>query len=140
MRSRRVRIFVACKDSVSEFIQQIEPVLGFQMTSNEGNVLGLRATRELLYVYSDSKNHYGLSIRRQNYLINDDDLNFEDYDYEIRCYAEEIENNLSEELRIADEFARIIFNRLKSMNQFRLMLVDDIDEKLDEFYPKSNNG
>jgi len=131
---------VACKDSVSEFIQQIEPVLGFQMTSNEGNVLGLRATRELLYVYSDSKNHYGLSIRRQNYLINDDDLNFEDYDYEIRCYAEEIENNLSEELRIADEFARIIFNRLKSMNQFRLMLVDDIDEKLDEFYPKSNNG
>ena len=90
-------------------------------------------------MYSNIVDHRGLLIRRQNYLINDGDLNFEDYDYEIRCYPIDTEYNLAEYLRIADEFARFVFNRLKATNQFQLMMAEEVQVKLDEYVPEQGD-
>jgi len=138
MKYREVSVFVNCKKPHEKFVQQIEPILGFQMTSNTNNVLGFR-DHEILYVYSNIETHRGFIILPQNYLSNDGDLNFEDCDYEIRCYSVDTGYNFAEETRIADEFAQWVFNRLKATNQYRLMLVDDIQIKLDEYAPEQGD-
>ncbi len=67
-------------------------------------------------------------------LDNDRDMNFEDYQYEVRFW-ENTDNSPEERERLQKVVGRKIFERLKSTKKYPLMLVFDVQHKLDEYHP-----
>jgi len=65
---------------------------------------------------------------------NDKDINFEEYPYNLSIRALKISNEL-ERKKWRDDFASYVFQKLKATESYRLMLVDDLQVKLEEFAP-----
>lgn len=77
----------------------------------------------------------------RDYFENDGDLNFADYFFYLSIdwswyQAEELGLKSREQLdTYRDKFAQDLFNRLKALRRWPLMLVYDMGRKLDEFTP-----
>ena len=65
---------------------------------------------------------------------NDRDIKFEEYPYNLSIRALNISHEL-ERQKWRDEFASYVFQKLKATERYRLMLVDDLQVKLEEFAP-----
>jgi hypothetical protein len=68
-------------------------------------------------------------------LENDRELKFEDFNYDIAFW---VNRNLSESSveQVRQSEGRKIFGAIKQTNKYALMLVDDLQRKLDEYRPK----
>lgn len=67
-------------------------------------------------------------------LENDRDIKFEEYPYNLSIRALNISNELDRK-KWRDDFASYVLNKLKATESYRLMLVDDLQVKLEEFAP-----
>jgi hypothetical protein len=65
---------------------------------------------------------------------NDKDINFEEYPYNLSIRALNISNELDRK-KLRDEFASYVLHKLKATESYRLMLVDDLQVKLEELAP-----
>ncbi|HBK96192.1 MAG TPA: hypothetical protein DD001_02110 [Microcoleaceae bacterium UBA10368] len=65
---------------------------------------------------------------------NDKDINFEEYPYNLSIRALNISNEIDRK-KWRDDFASYVFQKLKATERYRLMLVDDLQVKLEEFAP-----
>jgi len=65
---------------------------------------------------------------------NDKDIKFEEYPYNLSIRALNISNELDRQ-KWRDDFASYVFQKLKATESYRLMLVDDLQVKLEEFAP-----
>lgn len=65
---------------------------------------------------------------------NDRDIKFEEYPYNLSIRALNISNELDRQ-KWRDDFASYVFQKLKATENYRLMLVDDLQVKLEEFAP-----
>jgi hypothetical protein len=65
---------------------------------------------------------------------NDKDINFEEYPYNLSIRALNISNELDRK-KWRDEFASYVLHKLKATESYRLMLVDDLQVKLEELAP-----
>ncbi|MEG3975991.1 hypothetical protein QT970_15405 [Microcoleus sp. herbarium8] len=65
---------------------------------------------------------------------NDRDIKFEEYPYNLSIRALNISNELDRQ-KWRDDFASYVFQKLKATERYRLMLVDDLQVKLEEFAP-----
>lgn len=65
---------------------------------------------------------------------NDRDIKFEEYPYNLSIRALNISNEF-ERKKWCDDFASYVFQKLKATEKYRLMLVDDLQVKLEEFVP-----
>jgi hypothetical protein len=65
---------------------------------------------------------------------NDRDIKFEEYPYNLSIRALNISNEL-ERKKWRDDFASYVFQKLKATERYHLMLVDDLQVKLEEFAP-----
>lgn len=65
---------------------------------------------------------------------NDRDIKFEEYPYNLSIRALNISNELDRN-KWRDEFASYVLHKLKATESYRLMLVDDLQVKLEEFAP-----
>ncbi|MEZ2230204.1 MAG: hypothetical protein ACBR50_28495 [Microcoleus sp.] len=65
---------------------------------------------------------------------NDRDIKFEEYPYNLSIRALNISNELDRQ-KWRDDFASYVFQKLKATERYHLMLVDDLQVKLEEFAP-----
>jgi len=65
---------------------------------------------------------------------NDRDIKFEEYPYNLSIRALNISNEFDRQ-KWCDDFASYVFQKLKATESYRLMLVDDLQVKLEEFAP-----
>jgi hypothetical protein len=124
--SRSVDIFVKSAAEIANFALDIESLFNIklQLISNR---------QEFWYEF---RNHQiSLSLGTHD-LENDRDMNFEDYPYHISVRAINI-NTEKERQKWCDDFALFVFDKFKSTNKYSLMLVEDLQKKLEEFSPIS---
>ena len=67
-------------------------------------------------------------------MIEHRDIKFEEYPYNLSIRALNISNQLDKQ-KWRDDFASYVFQKLKGTERYRLMLVDDLQVKLEEFAP-----
>ncbi len=122
--ARYINVFVDTQESPSDFASSLESILGIQLQ---------KVNREpIYYEYSDGNSRsfdFG-----EHYLENETDLNFEDYKYQIEIGTFNTSSH-EEKRKLGLEFAQQLFDALKKSGKYRVMLVDSIDIKLDEFSP-----
>jgi hypothetical protein len=86
---------------------------------------------ETWYEYDDPR--FNLTVGT-NGLENDRNLNFEDYPYTITIWPRKPYNKENKEMWYHD-FVGPMFEKLKANGQYGLMLVVDVQQKLEEFRP-----
>ncbi|HLO89491.1 MAG TPA: hypothetical protein VK203_31400 [Nostocaceae cyanobacterium] len=126
--SRSLDIFVASEMQIMDFVEQIESLLDIKLQL-------IRDEYESWYEYHDSNIHLILGGHE---FENDRDMNFEDYRYLISIRARNIETEEERE-KWRNDFTDKVFSKLKETQKYPLMLVDDVQTKLEEFFPISNS-
>jgi hypothetical protein len=66
---------------------------------------------------------------------NSHNMNFQDYRYDIEVRALNIQTE-EERKKWRDDFAHAVFKKLKETNSYRLMMIENLGVKLEEFDPK----
>jgi hypothetical protein len=117
-------LFILSKAPLEDIVKELETLLKLpaQRFSDE---------YEIWYVLHDDHTLY--SVGDQEY-VNDNDVHFEDYQYDIEVQATNIKD-ADERARHLEDAAYQLFNLLKQTKKYPLMLVDNLQIKLDEFYP-----
>jgi len=120
--SRTIDIFVSTPKALSNFVYEIEAHLNlkFKLMSDQG---------EIWYEY---QNDLLIVTIGEHTFENDRDMNFESYRFDISIYQKKINIQNQNELQILN-FAYLIFNILKSTNIGQLMMVDDLQNKIEEY-------
>ncbi len=131
-----IQIFVGFKSPLfKNFCQEIEAILGLDfrfMPDSGGNDCFD------YYVFADEHRRITLSETGEGF-ENDRDMNFGDYQHYIGVQA--IGWRYEEEHdRILNESSRAIFEKLKAAGRYPLMMIYDMQRKLDEFQPKQNEA
>jgi hypothetical protein len=123
--SYTVSIFAGGGSSLERLAGDLSRLLSIELK----RVADLDGTR---YTYFASD--FDISVLGEHEFVNDRDMNFEDYAYEInfrRRGSMTPEAAQTETLR----FARSAFSKLKESRKYRLMLVEDTQKKLASFDP-----
>ncbi len=122
-------IFLDSEEPIEKVAEHIEAVLGIKF-----EVVSLG--RNVLYRFQDGQKWIELS---RHSLVNAPDvdgneINFERYSYdmEVGIYNVEVPENYT---RIRLDYAWSIFNSLKATKKYQIVLVDNLQLKLDEFSP-----
>jgi hypothetical protein len=124
---RSVDIFAESEVSLEDFVQDIEKLLGIKLQRiSEGE--------EIFYEFRDP--HVVFTVGTHD-LANDRDMNFEDYRYHLSARALNISTE-EERKKWRDEFARVIFQKLKTTQNYHLILVEDTQVKVAEFHPEAD--
>ena len=121
--SRPMDVFIASKESLEDFVKELETLLKLpaQRFSDE---------YETWYVLYDDHTLY--SVGDHEY-VNDNNVPFEDYQYDIEVQATNI-IDADERKKHLEDAAYQLFNLLKQTKKYPLMLVDNLQIKLDEFH------
>jgi hypothetical protein len=88
--------------------------------------------------YTDSLYHFFLILVDNHGLINDRDMNFEDFRYELSVLEKRrMPNEISR--RKCLEFSKMAFDILKRTGKYRIMLTENVQSRVEYFDP-SNRG
>ena len=122
--SRTLDIFVDFPQEIEYLIKELELILAlkFELVSD-----GI----DNWYEFRNST--ITLTIGKHDF-ENDHDIKFEEYPYNLSIRSRNISNEF-ERKKWCDDFASYVFQKLKSTERYRLMLVDDLQMKLEEFAP-----
>jgi hypothetical protein len=121
-----VYVFVRAEADLADFAKELEQLLG----------IDLRRESDDYGTWYEFINPRAAVTLGEHEFINDRDLKFEDYRYDIQVRALRIKtDDPNEPLRRRDEFARSVFEKLKATRKYPLMLVDNLQTKLEEFHP-----
>ncbi|HEV2661834.1 MAG TPA: hypothetical protein VGU68_14595 [Ktedonobacteraceae bacterium] len=123
--SRQMHIFVDTEESLEDFIQMLESLLGMSAHLHSED-------REVWYELQNASMFF--SVGTHEY-VNDRDMLFESYLYDIEMSVTDIKDG-EERLRRLKQVARSLFDTLKQSQHYQLMLVDDLQVKLDEFHSR----
>ena len=122
--SRSVDIFVKADAPLEDFVRRAEAILGFD----------LRRIEEDPEPYYEFRDDRVVLTAGTHDLENDRDMSFEDFPYHLSIRA--LNLGTEEQRRTRREaFARTVFDKLKATGAYELMLVDDVQTKLEEFSP-----
>ena len=122
--SRTLDIFIEFPQEIEHLIKELELILAlkFELFS-DGN--------ENWYEFRNST--ITLTVGKHDF-ENDQDINFEEYPYNLSIRSLNISNELDRQ-KWRNDFASYVFQKLKATERYRLMLVDDLQVKLEEFAP-----
>jgi hypothetical protein len=117
-------IFVDSEAGMANLAKEIESLLNiqFQLISDR---------YETWYEYRNPR--ISLTLGEHDF-ENDRDINFEEYRYYLSVIALNLDTE-AERKKWRDEFASFVFQKLKATQKYRLMLVEDLQVKLEEFCP-----
>ncbi len=122
--SKYLKIFVDSGESPEAFAKSLEKLSGLTLeTTDDG---------DNLYKYSDHE-HRWFTVGYHPF-ENDGDLHFEEYLYCIEIGIFDV-YDWQERQQMLIEFARNLFDKLKASQKYHLLLVDNLQIKLDEFIP-----
>ena len=123
--ARSMDIFVGLEVPIKIFVKEIETVLGIKLQRiSDGD--------EVCYEFQNA--HIIFTVGMHNF-VNDRDMNFEDYHYHLSVLAPNIGDG-ADPKKWRDEFARKVFQKLKAGRRYPLMLVEDVQVKLETFCPE----
>ena len=122
--SRTLDIFVDFPHEIEYLIKELELILAlkFELVSD-----GI----DNWYEFSNST--ITLTIGKHDF-ENDRDIKFEEYPYNLSIRALNISTEFDRQ-NWCNDFASYVFQKLKATERYRLMLVDDLQVKLEEFAP-----
>jgi len=123
--SQSMDIFVDADEPITTFVLELESLLDvkFQLRTREG---------EIWYEYDSSK--LVLTVGEHEF-ENDGGLNFEDYRYNIALWPINYKTE-AEWHKTRNDAAYRIFQQLKAVQKYHLLLVDDVQVRLAEFSPQ----
>ncbi|MEG4334486.1 hypothetical protein QUB40_21470 [Microcoleus sp. AT9_A2] len=122
--SRTLDIFVDFPQEIEHLIKELEFILALKLE---------RVSDGIDHWYEFRNSTISLTVGKHDF-ENDKELNFEEYHYNLSIRAPNISNELDRK-KWRDEFASYVFQKLKATERYRLMLVDDLQVKLEEFAP-----
>lgn len=122
--SRSVNIFIDTDLSLGKIVSHIEMLIGVKLDQYDDD-------GDLYFEYKDSPMY--LTFGAHDFL-NDRDMNFEDYVFMLDVRAIGI-HNAEERISQQKIMGQEIYNKLKGTSNFKLMLVDDVQKKIEEFNP-----
>lgn len=122
--SRTLDIFVDFPHKIEHLIKELELILALK-----------------LELFSDGTDNWyefrnstiTLTIGKHDF-ENDRDIKFEEYPYNLSIRSRNISTEFDRQ-KWCDDFASYVFQKLKSTERYRLMLVDDLQVQLEEFVP-----
>ena len=122
--SRTLDIFVDFPQGIEHLIKELEFILAlkFELISDG---------TDNWYEFRNST--ITLTVGKHDF-ENDRDINFEEYPYNLSIRGLNISNEL-ERKKWRDDFASYVLHKLKATERYHLMLVDDLQVKLEEFAP-----
>ncbi len=122
--SRTLDIFLDFPQGLEHLIKELEFILAlkFELISDG---------TDNWYEFRNSTNT--LTVGKQDF-ENDRDIKFEEYPYNLSIRALNISNELDRQ-KWRNDFASYVLHKLKATESYRLMLVDDLQVKLEEFAP-----
>ncbi len=119
-----MNVFVASDLPLEAFIRETEPLLMLQFQ---------RAQDEHESWYEAISEQGRMTIGTHEF-TNDRDMKFEEFSYEIAFWVNRgLDENIAEQVR--QKIGRQIFETLKQTGKYAVMLVDDLQRKLDEYRP-----
>ena len=119
-------IFVASHQSPEEFSKELETLLNIHLTP------AINRFGDPQYEAVDEEKRMWLALYWNLHLVNDRDLLFENYNYDIDVGL--LGNATSvERIEMAKAFAREIFEKFKATRKYPLMMVYDVQYKLDQY-------
>jgi predicted HTH domain antitoxin len=124
-----IDILVDTEQPLQAFVYELEQILhiSFEKWSElDADLEGYESSDEL----------YTIGITTHEY-VNERDLRFEEYRYDVGIEAKYRESweKTSEEWRA---FAQHIFDKLKATGKYRLLMVENLQRKLDQFDANSS--
>jgi hypothetical protein len=122
--SRPMDVFIVSKEPLEDIVKELETLLKMPAQRFSDNY-------ETWYVLHDEHTLY--SVGDHEY-VNDNDAPFEDYQYDIEVQATNMKD-AEERTKHQEDAAYRVFNLLKQVKKYPLMLVDNLQIKLDEFHP-----
>lgn len=126
--SRNIHVFVDTAENLEKFAGKLEALLNIKMEV-ASYVYGT------LYEYRNAQ--IVLSLGDHDF-DNDRDMNFEDYRYDIKIRA--VNRDTEEERKEwREDFADLVFDKLRETGKYQLMMVDDLQVKLREFHPQGSS-
>ncbi len=122
--SRTLDIFLGFPQGLEHLIKELEFILAlkFELISDG---------TDNWYEFHNST--ITLTVGKHDF-ENDRDIKFEEYPYNLSIRALNISNEFDRQ-KWCDDFASYVFQKLKTTESYRLMLVDDLQVKLEEFAP-----
>jgi hypothetical protein len=121
-----MNLFVASDLPLEAFVREVEPLLKLQFQR-------VQDEHETWYEAISAQGRMTIGAHE---FVNDRDLKFEEFNYDIAFWVNrELGEDLAEQVR--QEVGWQIFRALKQTGKHALMLVDDVQRKLDEYYPPS---
>jgi hypothetical protein len=124
--SQSLDIFVGTDEEPEALVREWAPLLGVQFH---------RHSRQDEVWYEAAAPRFVLTVGEHTF-ENDRHLNFEDYRYDISIRPT-LYKTEAEWYHVRNTTAQRIFQNLKRANKYRLLMVDNIQVKLDEFQPVS---
>ncbi len=117
-------IFIDSQTGMANLAKEIESLLDiqFQLISDR---------YETWYEYRNPR--ISLTLGEHDF-ENDRDMNFEQYRYHLSVIALNLDTEAVRK-KWRDDFASFVFQKLKATQKYRLMLVEDLQLKLEEFCP-----
>lgn len=117
-------IFIDSQTGMANLAKEIESLLDiqFQLISDR---------YETWYEYRNPR--ISLTLGEHDF-ENDRDMNFEQYRYHLSVIALNLDTEAVRK-KWRDDLASFVFQKLKATQKYRLMLVEDLQVKLEEFCP-----
>ena len=120
-------VFVDATLEPSEFAREIERILGVKLEANP-----VPNVPELLFRYSDVHTKWFDIILHR--LVNDRELDFENFRYELAIGRFNIQSG-DDRVRLQQEYGHEIFDLLRKSNKYGLLMVDNLQQCVDRFEP-----
>ncbi|MEL0590883.1 MAG: hypothetical protein U1V55_14145 [Planktothrix rubescens PR222] len=122
--SRTLDIFVDFPQEIEYLIKELELILALKFEHFSDGT-------DNWYEFHNST--ITLTIGKHDF-ENDRDIKFEEYPYNLSIRALNISTEFDRQ-NWCNDFASYVFQKLKSTERYRLMLVDDLQVQLEEFVP-----
>lgn len=122
--SRYINIFLNTEQTLEEVVELVS-------TSFNLNLEMQRDDDEIWYATANPRFYLDVGYHE---LENDKDKLFENYRYQIAIRPFKVVSEEDWE-RAVEQIGRPMYDKLKSLNRYPLMMTDDVDLKLDEYEP-----
>jgi hypothetical protein len=122
--ARAIDVFIVSKASLKDIVKELETLL--KLTPQQ-----FSDDYEIWYEFQDEHTLY---LVGDHEYVNDRNIKFEDYQYDIEMITLNI-RDVEERTKHLEDTAYRIFNLLKQTKKYPIMLVDNLQIKLNEFHP-----
>ncbi len=138
MSESEYNIYIVSSQSIEEFAQTIDDTLGIKLLP-VSEQKGLHNPTFWVYCFYDNTSPMRVLITDDIYEVTDGDMDFPNYNYRLLVGVHGI-SAYDEVKMLTPSFARHVFDKLKMLDRYRMMLVRDVDTLIEKHDPAHDPG